>query len=503
MTDTIFSEDDNEPMVPPEGFVDTKTETTESVAEVKVTEPVQEKVVINEPPVVQATEEKLEETESAVAEEVSEPTVEPVVEEVKQTPEVQPTVVVKSAQETRDEKFEELKSHFSGNYNPTVDPAMRLISKSWNRTGTIPHRVHSKVLVRMLDELVKCRETNTTELGVDNTLSFESDKTRHNETAIWEEGGATDKSGTALLVTDDNGNKLQAITAYNNVKDGNGKHALLKVKTGYFIVTGVVLDDKDAPITSQMNVHYVISIDRDLKRSVTKNGVREEVLYDSVNTILVKMFVNGVESYNVLSETEPVVSDPELDKLLREKAAIWSIDHPAIVACNKQMRTMYAYKPIYIADYSNHRFCYDDYRDAINDKEFINAGKRYDTLKEMYEEVDKVLGDNVLNTEPSRHVIVETVLDVGKDKSGEDKLLVYVAGVIYDTKAQTSAGHRLIYGLTVLGKGDNYYDIENRNIIDTNPSLVYSYDFVVQQINRMGTERPKSSVRRMTVTETE
>jgi hypothetical protein len=164
----------------------------------------------------------------------------------------------------------------------------------------------------------------------------------------------------------------------------------------------------------------------------------------------------------------------------------------------------YAYTPAYIADYAPHRFCYDDYRDMLTDQEFINRGQRYETLKELYTAVNQAMGNSIQNLEATKHAIVETVLDTAVSKvDGSTKLLVYVAGVIFDTRAKTSAnGGRLFYGYTVLGEGDYYYDLENLDVIDSvssDTNMKRDYDFVVKYIAGMGNNRPKSCVRRMTV----
>lgn len=494
----LMIEDDNETMTPPEGFVDTKTQ---KVAE--ETAPMQE---VTPAPVVEAHDVVIPPVKSPVVEEVQEPAVQEettedktdaVVEEEAPSEESKPQIISADAP-ARDEKLNELKERFregSSDVPTAINPERKLVSTPWGHTDRIPHRIWSRELAKLLAGARKA-QGDVSKLEIYDVIEFDSDKTRHGETALWDEGGADEKEGTALIIAGANGEKLPAITAYNNTKDGNGKHALLKVMVGQYIVMGAQVTTANGK-SDVVILCRISRIERNLEKDVVRNGIKASVTYDKVVSNLVKVWCDG-------EELEIGGKGSDTDPALDSAAKLFTYEHPAVKACVKRMYEEYAYTPAYIADYVSHRFCYDDYRDMLTDSEFINRGQRYDTLKELYQAVHKVTGDATQNLEATRHVIVETVLDTAVSKvDGNTRLLVYVAGLIYDTKTKTSRnGGRIFYGFSVLGEGDSYFDLENLDIIDTSPdaaNLKRDYSFVVKYISGMGNNRPKSCVRRMTV----
>lgn len=440
----------------PDGFVDTRVHVEEP--KVKVDDG-NDTVTEKEPEV------KVQDVTEQVTKE-SQVEIKPAeITEDEPAPEVKEAAPVITEDEEADTVEDKLPDHIS------LDT--RLVNRVWGDSpNCIPRRIHSKALVKLLNDIDHDGQIS---LAPDIVLDGVFTHTKK-ETALWEEGGATENFGTVLLITGTKGEKLPAIVAFCNDRDGNGKHALVRVRLNDYVAMGVQRKLTDDEVVELICLYRITNIDDTRMMNVTKQGQTQNICVPAVSCTLVKTFAVDNQTENFGTEEE--------DKL-------FTSDHPVIRAALKQMYTKYAHDPVYVKQFRDHRFDYDDYRDAISDENYLKSIKYFDNLSEMYTDVIKTLIDKLPDLQAFEHPVIETVVDKSNEE-GERKLLVFVSGVIYDTHTKSSKGNRLFYGRVVLNKDDKFYDVE------ATPDKGYDVSFILDQIDKMGNDRPKSAVMLLT-----
>ena len=403
-----------------------KAEAVEEVAvEVTGTEAQAEQApVVNEPQV-----EKSIEVEPAVEETtVTAPTVEePVTEEVSTAPEtttVDSTVVEPVVETTTQQATDEsLNSIVEVEHNEAVT------------SGKIPDRVP-----------LKC------------TCIYKS-----NCLGIWEEGGAYNGRGNVLLVTDMYGKSKEAIIAYHNPNTYNGKHSLIRVDTHDHIVLGVQENNK-----KYIGIYHVVA-----GSAITKDG--GNIICDRVATVTNRddehddiLLVENLTDYeqtwlcedNVDSESCSTVLDNVLD-----------------VATETLFETEVTH-PLYIKQYAAYHLNKEDYWDVLRDKEYIDTVVTYRTVEESYNALDEMFAAMFANVDLSgKDPIVIVTMSLIKTKSGEDMLIAYISGLIYNKTTNTSAGSRVFYGRVRLTPESVFYYPDS-------PENHVSYETVVTNIKK-------------------
>lgn len=332
---------------------------------------------------------------------------------------------------------------------PSVAPTMR------SREDIVPHRVgrsrtdlpEGMVLRGMYNQGLKTLADNIRETStVPETITFTGDAiNRGKETlpALWEEGGASMRTGSVLIITDPQGNKKEASLVWHGDKYVNGRHALVGISEGDIILCGVdKLRTKDGRECDDLIVAYrVVTI------SECAPVANERCHYD-VNCIIIG---------NSTTENDTFQWDADGEN------PVFSTEHPAVQAALARLHEVYAVEPAYIKDYSYHRLVGDDIRNSFTDKEFVASMQKFDTLEAMYQSVEEKVKPYVRTCGKSERVLVNTILDINYPDpvDGSDCLWVFVTGVVYDNTAKTSANNgRIFYGRAKVAKNGVFYYID-------------------------------------------
>jgi hypothetical protein len=411
-----------EPMPVPPGFVDMRAVAVEEKAQVVTTTPTQvpttTPVQVQEPVAVETP------VETPV-----EPSVEPSVEV--STPKVEEHTTTLSAQ-----TIQAIQSSFV-NFG-RVDAAVSTRFKPISNKG--------------LKDLYSKTNTFSEMVTIPPVLVFDAEGISYSRFGMWEEGGKDRNGvGTALLITDENGNKPSAVRAYHDKHVGNGRHAEVEVREGYYILCYVTNAMGDIGA-----IYRIYGI-------VPKQGSNGRTVAE----------VHASLCYGI---TDDWVPDTTLVNDHDEQ--VWHSKHPAIAIAAEQANTSGATEPVYIADYTKYYYDRDDYNVAINAADF-QTKQKFDDLDVMYSKVSEIAANTLAANDKTKTVAVTTSLDIVPDPTtGETCIRVFVLCLSCRYTATTdpvtnkkirhasSENGHLFYGRCILRAGDTFHYVDNPTTVE-------------------------------------
>ena len=254
---------------------------------------------------------------------------------------------------------------------------------------------------------------------VDEELKFFGVYNRKKESCVWEEGGADDTKGSVLLVTDPEGNPLTPSFSLTNTNVVNGKHALVPVWPGCYMLMG-----------GQRKSEEILTV---YKISSVENSIDAHLSSPSFTLDLI-CYSNGGEFTSNVEST------------------FWNMEAPAWKAAMKRMYEKRAFVPAYVNDYKE--FILDvatlnDLNDALSEPNFVNTIEVLPDLKTAYKVVGEQLGKEMLELDKYEcaQLIVYPVYQ-------QESVDVWILGLIYNRDTHSSAGRRIAYKRVVLHEDD-------------------------------------------------
>ena len=294
----------------------------------------------------------------------------------------------------------------------------------------------SRTLRHLCEHLEVAAEDNT---ELDSQVTFDGlvPKSKKGGVAIWEEGGAVHGSGSALIVANSDGSKPQAYRAFHDKDIFNGRHALVPVDVGSYIVVAYATPKQDTVIIYRV---------KDLT-------IRGDVA-DIVTELIAAAAGDEINFY---------------DRATEEEHKLFAPQSPIVNAAYTQATTHHSTAPAYIADYSPAHLDETDYWDAIADSGYRSILKKYNTLADAYQAAGEYLAHAVDNCGKKDDALIITTIDI--PDGHEDTVRVFISGVVYTKNDRTNAkrgsseGQRGFYARVIL-QGDDilYYadkDIEH------------------------------------------
>lgn len=294
-------------------------------------------------------------------------------------------------------------------------------------------------------------------------------------TSIWEEGGMRYGVGTSLIVANSDGSRPRAFTVYHNRNVCNGKHALVPVDVGSYIVLCSVTAAADHTL-----VYKVSEISCGDKNDQAK-----------IATQLVA-YIGG--------DDDPDFYETTTD----EDRKLITTDASFIKAAYTQATTELSTRPGYINDYSPTKFDSVDYWDAIADSEYRATLQKFDTLPAAYEAAGRYLADAVANHSREGNAVLITTIDI--PEGHEDVVRVFISGSIYKPRVLkngvlvekgTSRGHRGFYARVIL-QGDDVFYYADKDA-QHGVSVAKTLEILKMKTNADGVRLPMvTALRRMT-----
>ena len=255
---------------------------------------------------------------------------------------------------------------------------------------------------------------------VDEELKFFGVYNRKKEPCVWEEGGADDNKGSVLLITDPEGNPLTPSFSLTNTNVVNGKHALVPVWAGCYMVMG-----------GQRKGDEILTV---YKISSVENSTDAHLSSPSFTLDLI-CYSNGGEFTSNVEST------------------FWTVETPAWKAAMKRMYEKHAFVPAYVNDYKE--FILDvatlnDLNDALSEQNFVNTIEVLPDLKTAYTVVGEQLGKQMLELDKYEcaQLIVYPVYQ-------QETVDVWIIGLIYNRETHSSVGRRIAYKKVVIREDDS------------------------------------------------
>lgn len=320
------------------------------------------------------------------------------------------------------DQFEELANKATGESNSPLGNmiARRVRCKITDNQGNAVdcRDIYNRSLTYFLADYRRTHQIPTT-LRIHGDLI-----TSTNSAGIWDEGGATQVTGSVLLITDPTGKPLAPVSVFYTKQVVNGRHALMPAWTGCYIVMGG---------------HYRGDIVLAIYRV-------ESTVYKDDNTKFPR-YKSNLVAYQVGSNWTEV-----------EHGTWWTNEHPAITAAIDRIFEVGATTPAYANAYRQYKFNAEDYNACITDPELTKLLTSYATLNDGYEATANILGEAMYHHSSKSKALLTVALNYD---ANTDTVSVWFVGVMFDSENNTSAGQRLQYGYTTLKAGDVFWYPDN------------------------------------------
>ena len=255
---------------------------------------------------------------------------------------------------------------------------------------------------------------------VDEELKFFGVYNRTKEPCVWEEGGADDNKGSVLLITDPEGNPLTPSFSLTNTNVVNGKHALVPVWAGCYMVMGGQRKGQEI-----LTVYKITSVESSIDAHLSSPSFTLDLI----------CYSNGGEFTSNVEST------------------FWTVETPAWKAAMKRMYEKNAFVPAYVNDYKE--FILDvatlnDLNDALSEQNFVNTIEVLPDLKTAYTVVGEQLGKQMLELDKYEcaQLIVYPVYQ-------QETVDVWIIGLIYNRETHSSVGRRIAYKKVVIREDDS------------------------------------------------
>lgn len=264
---------------------------------------------------------------------------------------------------------------------------------------------------------------------------------------LWEEGGSAGHEGFVILATDKDGRRIQPLIVHNNTSKINGKHALLPMAKGNFIIMG--------GWNHKIEILAIYQVD-EMKYVPDPKHPKEE--FPRFDSTLVAC----------LSDAKFTVYEQD--------RCIFNIDSPVIDAALERMHDEEAKTAAYVRDYKYIACNYSDVRECTKDEAFVATMAHCPTLDEAYEEVSTILAKQ-MEKGYVKDVYPEMIVVQAYNPTAK-RIGIYVMGMNYDAAKKTSAGARLIYRYAILAPGDTFY------YPDKDPDQSITYEVLLEHLRR-------------------
>lgn len=294
--------------------------------------------------------------------------------------------------------------------------------------------------------------------------------------SLWEEGGMRFGTGTALIVANSDGSKPQAIVVYHDRHIYNGRHALVPITSGSYII--VCYSNPTADHTLVYRVTDILRGDKNERADIGAQLVA---------------YIGGDDAPDFT------------DAATEAERKLITADASFVKAAYTQATTELSNKPAYVNDYSPTKFDSNDYWNAIADSEYRATLQKFDTLPEAYEAAGKYLSDTLSKFNRAGNAILVTTIDI--PEGHDDVVRVFISGALY-TPAKvkngvlishgTSEGHRGFYARVIL-KGDDVFYYADRDA-QHGVSVSKTLEILKAKTNAEGVRLPMVNVlKRMTI----
>ena len=259
-----------------------------------------------------------------------------------------------------------------------------------------------------------------------NTLKVNGVSPAHsNESAIWDEGGYNN----LVTALSPKGEPLTPEICLNTVDFVNGRHALLPVDVGSFLIFG---QGFYTPQNEKYIVFWVYQI----------TNIRSASPWEYTCNLYVKF-----------SNEKYPLQDKFLASVTRTDEVYKRIKNTICSLYTKMFK--YTVTPNCCSDYQSYILDYNDWRDWCADKELLaTTFMEAKNITQAYAQVDKIFAKAMLCN--NKHQVAQLLLALYKAPD-QDVLMVYIFASIYDKRKKTTKGNRLGYTYFPLKTGDLFY----------------------------------------------
>ena len=240
---------------------------------------------------------------------------------------------------------------------------------------------------------------------------------------IWDEGGANGNEGSVLIAADPEGNRITPVVVNCGIKTVNGKHALVQIWEGCFIIVGWHRGGKE--IISVYLVDEIIPADPSQDDPSPK-------------------FSCTLQGY--VSKHKWVKSSAATAKISL------SLGHPMIVAAEDQLFRQHSVVPGYAGDYIEHYFPVEDYNEWEKDPVVLEKFTEETSIRKVYATAEKLFAPFT-----SGHSSQKALLMIVFTVTNNDEVHAYILAGIYDSTVRTTRGNRLMYCRLALKEDSVFY----------------------------------------------
>lgn len=293
-----------------------------------------------------------------------------------------------------------------------------------------------RALANYIENVITKHNAPATIVSIDGVMAANG-----RNVCLWEEGGSTADVGGALLITGPDGMPLPPVTVFSKPSIFNGRHALVNVGVGcYVLLGGRSMDD------NRIAIYQITSITKATPSDATN-------LAPTFTCSLVATYPNDEDNVTNLVDSPNAVK--------------WSIDSLAVSVMLGRLEEQYATTPCYVLDYRQCKFnasLRDDFNSCLQDAEFMGKVIDFGSLEKAYHYANRVLGGVVEKLSTSSkfktsHVLLYVYVVYNDSARTDEMITVYLVATLYDTVSKTSnhPGGRLFYGKVHLGPKDQFY----------------------------------------------
>ena len=306
------------------------------------------------------------------------------------------------------------------NTPPRVNDLSIRVGRVGSQELQLPYRIQrprNKAIYKVTSDWRKNGSLPTT-LSVRGTII-----TNNRMPGIWDEGGADNDEGSVLLAADPEGNRITPVVVNSGLKTVNGKHGLVQIWEGCFIVIG------------------------------WHRGAKEIIGVYSVDEITLAIPGQDDPSPKFHCTLQGFVNK---HKWIKSSTASTEIDlgvgHPMVVAAENQLFRQHSVVPGYTGDYIEHYFPVEDYNEWEKDPVVLAKFTEETSIRKVYATAEKLFAP--FTAGPSSQ---KALLMIVFTLTNNDEVHAYILAGIYDSTVRTTRGNRLMYCRLALNENSVFY----------------------------------------------
>lgn len=428
------------------------------------------------------TEEITEDATSEIVEAVEEPVAQS--EEVVSSEEPVVTSHVVETTEDNDEKLDDIKPAVMPNI--TEDDPYRDLKDDLAINADNEHVKFCKPFHIKLDEFLKScvYDTNIPETNIEiDTISI----ARGRNCGLWDEGGKYGQVGRALTVAASDGSKMTPTSVFHHLSIVNGRHALIPIWSGCFVIFAGKKDDSATIAVYRLNT---VSTSRQFMRNHHVAPSERGDRYSASLCVALRVHYN---SQNEMDGDTVLFSEPQFDTYRSNLIAPMLA---ALAQCDHEYSVTPAYVTNYRTQHVDKKICidFDSCIDACSTRSII----QYDTLNDAYNamhEISSRLVGNIANARQYKtyhsFVYIYTYID---NKTQKVNVLLAVVKFNIITGSSDEEHNRLWFGRVVLGDNDKFWIPEQNQRYAKSASELYK-----QLVSQQYRSNALTVLRRMTL----